>query len=54
MLVAADATAAHESRSYQGAHLPAEIVHDVALANLQDEFASVQSAAQILAQLPDA
>ena len=54
VLVAADATAAHESRSYQGVHLPAEIVHDVALANLQGEFASVQSAAQILAQLPDA
>ena len=50
VLVAADATAAHESRSFTGAPIPAQVVHAVALANLQGEFASVQSAAQILAQ----
>ncbi len=50
VLVAADATAAHESRSYDGAPIPADVVHAVALANLHREFASVRSTAQILAQ----
>ena len=39
--VVADATAAHEHRSYDGTHYSAEMVHNVALANLNEEFATV-------------
>ena len=48
-IIVADATAAHERRSYDGAHYPAETVHALALANLHEEFAAVLTTAQVLA-----
>ena len=40
-IVVADATAAHERRSYDGTHYSAEMIHAVALANLHEEFATI-------------
>lgn len=47
--VVADATAAHEHRSYDGQLYSAETVHQVALANLHSEFAQVLTTDEILA-----
>lgn len=46
--VVADATAAHERHSYNGRHYPAETVHELALANLYQEFATVMTTDQVL------
>ena len=46
--VVADATAAHERISYDGTHHAAEIVHELALANLHQEFALVLTTDQLL------
>ncbi len=46
--VIADATAAHEVRSYDGRRYSAETVHALALANLHDEFAAILTTAQAL------
>ncbi|MCY3831977.1 MAG: cysteine hydrolase family protein [Chloroflexi bacterium] len=46
--VVADATAAHERRSYDGALHAAETVHELALANLHQEFAAILTADQVL------
>lgn len=46
--VVADATAAHETRSYDGTHYPAETVHALALANLHREFAAILNTDQLL------
>lgn len=51
VVVAADATASHECFSYDGAHIPAETVQAVALANLHREFATVRMTADILGNL---
>lgn len=48
VIVVADATAAHESRSYDGAHHSAETVHELALANLHKEFATILTTDQVL------
>ena len=47
-VVVADATAAHEKRSYDGRHYAAQTVHEVALANLHGEFATVLDTAAVL------
>jgi len=47
-VVVADATAAHEVRSYDGALHSAETVHELALASLHQEFATIHSTDQIL------
>ena len=47
-IVVADATAAHETRSYDGAHYSAETVHALALANLHQEFAAILNTDQLL------
>ena len=47
-IVAADATAAHERLSYDGARHSAETVHELALANLHQEFAAILTTDQIL------
>ena len=47
-IVVADATAAHERLSYDGARHPAETVHELALANLHWEFAEILTADQLL------
>ncbi len=47
-VVVADATAAHEQRSYDGSYHQAETVHQLALANLHQEFASILTTDQVL------
>lgn len=47
-IVVADATAAHERLSYDGARHSAETVHRLALANLYQEFAAIVTTDQIL------
>lgn len=47
-VVVADATAAHEQRSYDGSHHEAETVHQLALANLHEEFATILTTEQVL------
>lgn len=47
-VVVADATAAHEHRSYDGSHYDAETVHQLALANLHEEFAAILTTEQVL------
>ena len=46
--VVADATAAHERFSYDGSHHSAETVHELALANLHEEFAAILTTDQVL------
>jgi len=46
--VVADATAAHEYRSYDGSHHHAETVHESALAHLHREFATILTTEQVL------
>ena len=54
MVVVADATAAHEAYSYDGRptqwgrHYSAQTVHELALANLNGEFATIQTTEQLL------
>jgi nicotinamidase-related amidase len=50
-LVAADASAAFAQTGYDGRQYGAQIVHEVALANLHGEFAEVTASAGILARL---
>lgn len=47
-VVVADATAAHEGRSYDGTLHPAETVHELALAHLHREFATILHTDQLL------
>ncbi len=47
-VVVADATAAHNHRSYDGNCYDAETVHQLALANLHDEFAAILTTEQVL------
>ncbi len=49
-VVVADATAAHEKRSFDGSHYSADVVHDLALAQLHREFATVLTTDQLLDQ----
>jgi len=49
-VVVADATAAHEKRSFDGSHYSADVVHDLALAQLHREFATVLTTGQLLDQ----
>lgn len=49
-IVVADATAAFDSTGHDGRHFPAQLVHDVALAELHGEFATVLSTDHVLAQ----
>jgi len=46
--VAADATAAFRSRSLAGEDIPAEIVYQVSLATIDNEFATVLTTAAVL------
>lgn len=48
VIVVADATAAHEARSYDGARHSAETVHELALAHLHREFAAILTTDQVL------
>ncbi|MCY4540209.1 MAG: cysteine hydrolase family protein [Chloroflexi bacterium] len=49
-VVVADATAAHEKRGFDGSHYPSDVVHDLALAQLHQEFATVLTTDQVLGQ----
>jgi nicotinamidase-related amidase len=46
--VVEDATASHETISYDGTLYPAEMVHAIALANLHDEFATIVKTDRLL------
>lgn len=48
VMVVADATAAHDVTSYDGVYYPPETVHDLALAHLHDEFATIVTTEQLL------
>jgi hypothetical protein len=47
-IVVADAIAAREGRSYDGAFRSAETAHELALANLREGFATILSTDQVL------
>jgi nicotinamidase-related amidase len=46
-----DATATFERRGPDGTHYSADLMHHAALASLHDEFATVRSAREVLAEL---
>jgi nicotinamidase-related amidase len=47
-LVVDDATATHDGMGYDGTYYPAEIIHAVSLASLQDEFATIVKTGDLL------
>jgi nicotinamidase-related amidase len=49
--IVADATAAFEHKGYDGKHYSAEDVHNVELANLNREFATIRESKDILAEV---
>ena len=42
-IVVSDATATFDRQSISGAWIPAAVIHDVSLASLNEEFASIQT-----------
>lgn len=48
-----DATAAFEHRGYDGTHYTADQIHDVELANLNREFATIRESRDIVAEIED-
>jgi nicotinamidase-related amidase len=52
-IVVADATATFARKDYRGVLRSAEEVHAMSLANLQDEYASIMTTAEVLAALTD-
>jgi len=51
--VVADATAAHEQRSYDGTQYSADVLHNAELASLNEEFAAIRNSSDLLAQVGD-
>ena len=49
--IVADATAAHEQRSYDGTHYSGEALHNAELASLNEEFASIRKSSDLLADV---
>ena len=49
--IVADATAAFEHKGYDGKHYSAEEVHNVELANLNREFATIRESRDVLAEV---
>jgi nicotinamidase-related amidase len=49
--IVADATAAFEKNGYDGKHYPAEEVHNVELAGLNREFATIRESRDVLAEV---
>ena len=47
-IVVSDATATFDRQSISGTWIPAEVIHDVSLASLNEEFASIQTTETIL------
>jgi hypothetical protein len=50
-IVVSDATATFDRISYDGRRFSAEEIHEVSLANLHDEFATILNTASVLALL---
>jgi len=50
-ILLADATAAFDKQGANGAHFSAQLVFDVTIANLKDEFAEIMTTAQLSAAL---
>lgn len=50
VFVVADATATFDRISYDGTRYPAKLVHDLALASLHDEFATVVTMRELLGE----
>jgi nicotinamidase-related amidase len=49
--IVADATAAFEHKGYDGRHYTADEVHNVELANLNREFATIRESRDIVAEV---
>lgn len=50
-IVVSDATATYDRRSLSGALIPADVIHDVSLANLNEEFALIYSTEEVISKL---
>ena len=51
--IVADATAAHEQRSYDGTHYSGDTLHNAELASLNGEFAAVRDSTDVLAEVSE-
>ncbi|MFY7868752.1 MAG: isochorismatase family protein, partial [Exiguobacterium sp.] len=47
-IVVSDATATFDRQSISGAWIPAAVIHDVSLASLNEEFASIQTTNEVM------
>ncbi len=47
-IVVSDATATFDRQSISGTWIPAEVIHDVSLASLNEEFASIQTTIEVM------
>lgn len=50
-IVVSDATATFDRRSLSGSLIPADVIHDVSLANLNEEFATIQTTDEVIAMI---
>ncbi|WP_214763006.1 cysteine hydrolase family protein [Exiguobacterium sp. s146] len=50
-IVVSDATATFDRRSLSGSLIPADVIHDVSLANLNEEFADIQTTDEVIAMI---
>ncbi len=50
-IVVSDATATFDRRSLSGSLIPADFIHDVSLANLNEEFATIQTMDEVIAMV---
>lgn len=50
-IVVADATATFDRRSLGGPLIPADVIHDVSLANLNEEFATIHTTDEVIAMI---
>lgn len=50
-IVVSDATATFDRRSLSGSLIPADVIHDVSLANLNEEFATIQTTHEVIAMI---
>ena len=50
-IVVSDATAAFDQKGYDGRHFDAQLIHEIVLANLNGEFATIATTDELLNQL---
>ncbi|TCI51943.1 cysteine hydrolase [Exiguobacterium sp. SH1S21] len=50
-IVVSDATATFDRRSISGSLIRADVIHDVSLANLNEEFATIQTTDEVIAMI---